>query len=99
MSLYEVNENPFEENKQHILSFIANNTSVFVNDANHYKIKTIADGIMRKGIKQKDATHLACAILAECGYFITTGRRVLKLNPDKIKVVNPIAFDEIWRAL
>jgi predicted nucleic acid-binding protein len=99
MSLYEVNESPLEENKRHILSFIANNTSIFVNDANHNKIKTIADGIMRKGLKQKDATHLACAILAECDYFITTDRRVLKFNSDKIKVVNPIAFDEIWRAL
>ena len=60
------------------------------------EIETLADEIMNTGIKKKDATHLACSIIAECDYFITTDKRVLKYITDKIKVLNPISFLEMW---
>ena len=54
---------------------------------------------METGIKKKDATHIACSIIAKCDYFISTDRRVINYKTDKIKIVNPIEFAEIWRNL
>jgi predicted nucleic acid-binding protein len=51
---------------------------------------------MESDIKKKDATHLACSIIAECDYFITTDKRVLNYKTDKIKIINPITFMERW---
>ena len=48
--------------------------------------------IMQKNIKQKDAIHIACALKAECEYFLTTDRKVLNKNIPDIKLINPIDF-------
>ena len=53
---------------------------------------------MQTGIKEMDASHLACAIMADCDYFLTTDDRVLKFQSDKIKVVNPIEFLKVLEA-
>jgi len=50
---------------------------------------------METGIKQKDATHLACSMIAKCDYFITADRRATNYNTDRIKIVNPITFVNI----
>lgn len=47
---------------------------------------------METGIKYKDACHVASAILAECSYFLTTDKRLLKYKDEKIKIMNPIDF-------
>jgi len=60
------------------------------------KIELLADEIIKTGIKKKDATHLACSIIANCDYFITTDKRVLKYVTDRIKIINPINFVEMW---
>ncbi|HVX87201.1 MAG TPA: hypothetical protein VH253_20620 [Phycisphaerae bacterium] len=48
------------------------------------------------GLHSKDALHIAAAIAAGCGYFITTDDRVLKkaqqIATIKVKVVNPLQF-------
>jgi predicted nucleic acid-binding protein len=51
--------------------------------------------IMQKGIKKKDALHLACAIEAKCDYFLTTDKKLLRTTFDEIIVVNPIDFIKI----
>ena len=56
----------------------------------------IAEPIMTTGIKQKDAFHVASAIIAECDCFITTDKRLLKYSDDRIKIIDPIAFLDIW---
>ena len=48
--------------------------------------------IMKTGIKQKDAFHIASAIYAECAYFLTTDDRLLKYENDKILIVTPCEF-------
>ena len=98
MTLHEINDIPFEENKQHIEKFVVNNADIYVSKANNNEIERLSNEIMQTGIKQKDATHIACSIIAECDYFITTDKRVLKYQTNKIKIVNPIKFVEIWRA-
>ena len=47
---------------------------------------------METGIKEKDAYHVACAIKAECNYFVTTDDRLLKFQSEKIKLVTPGEF-------
>ena len=58
-------------------------------------VTEIAVTIERTGVKHKDACHVACAIIAECDYFISTDDRLLKYVSD-IKVVNPIEFINGW---
>ena len=98
MSLYEINNCPLEENKRHIQNFVISNADTYISKANYDEIEKLSNEIMLTGIKQKDATHLACSIIAKCDYFITTDGRVTKYITDKIKVVNPIDFVRIWRA-
>jgi len=50
---------------------------------------------MQTGIKKKDATHLACSIIAGCDYFITTDRRVTNYIAERVKTINPIGFVEM----
>ena len=96
MSLIENDDSPFEENKEYIIDYIEINATGFVGTKRFDEIELLADEIMKTGIKKKDATHLACAIIAECDYFITTDKRVLKYLTDKIKIMNPIGFVEMW---
>jgi len=42
--------------------------------------------------KEKDAYHVACAVMAECDYFVTTDDRLLKFQSEKIKLVTPGEF-------
>jgi len=51
-----------------------------------------AKNLMNFGLKQVDASHIACAIFEQADYFITTDYKVLKKNITEIKVVNPITF-------
>ena len=95
MLLYENNKNPFEMRMNSISEFINHYTEAYVDFKNHDIIKESALNIMKTGIKYKDACHVACAIYANCEYFITTDKRLLKYKSDKIKLVNPIDFIDI----
>ncbi len=55
-------------------------------------IEPIAEEIMKTGVKEKDAYHVASAIYAGCEYFISTDIRLLKYKSDRIKLVTPIEF-------
>jgi predicted nucleic acid-binding protein len=47
---------------------------------------------MKKNIRPKDALHIACALEAKCGYFITTDKKILNKTIDHIVIFNPIDF-------
>lgn len=51
-----------------------------------------ADLIMELGIREKDALHIACAVRAECDYFLTTDRRILKRKYERIMALNPLDY-------
>jgi hypothetical protein len=48
--------------------------------------------IMKAGIKNNDALHIACAVERLCQFFITTDKQLLKKEIEGIKIINPIDF-------
>lgn len=92
MLIYENGQNPYGMRKQAITEFIENNTAVYVSDARLSEISDKAHKIMKTGVKYKDACHIACAIMADCEYFLTTDRRLLKYKSDKLNIMNPLDF-------
>jgi predicted nucleic acid-binding protein len=61
------------------------------------KVEKIAKTIVEQNIKNKDALHIASAILSECEYFITTDDIILKrCKSDKITICSPIEFLNFW---
>ena len=99
ISIQEITDIPFEENSRAILDFIENNAKYYVNKDKNETAISLTEEIMQTGIKLKDASHTACAIIAECDYLITTDKRLIKYQDNRIKIINPIEFLKIWRAL
>ena len=75
-----------------IEKFMKEYAAVYVSNKNEKDIANIAEEIMETGIKEKDAYHVACAIKAECNYFVTTDDRLLKFQSEKLKLVTPGEF-------
>ncbi len=50
---------------------------------------------MYTGVKHADACHVACAIIANCDYFLTTDKRLLKYKSSEIEILNPIDFIKV----
>ena len=47
---------------------------------------------MECGLKQKDASHIACAIYAKADYFLTTDKKILNKPVSDIQLINPVEF-------
>jgi hypothetical protein len=87
----ENDDNPFAIRKNLINNFFTNAT--FYIDASHAEVvEEKAASIMQKGIKSRDALHIACAIENGCDYFITTDKPLLRHKLSGIVVCNPILF-------
>ena len=78
--------------KNTIIHFIQDYMKGYVGPERAEEISSIANDIMKTGIKEKDAYHVASAIFAGCEYFISTDIRLLKYKTDRIKMVSPIQF-------
>lgn len=89
---YENGKNRFMQKKQAIEMFMDTYESYYVGSERHGDIVKIAEPIIRTGVKEKDAFHVACAILSECDYFITTDDRLLKYRPERLRLVSPYEF-------
>ena len=89
---YENANNPHDIRKKAIQTFLTDNVSVFVSSEKREQVETIANSIMISGIKKMDACHIASAILAQCDCILTTDKRMLKYESDKIEVLNPTEF-------
>ena len=55
-------------------------------------VLSCGNGIMRLGVKNNDALHIACAIERQCEYFITTDSRLMNKSVTGVKIINPIDF-------
>jgi len=89
---YENDKNRSLQKKKAIERFIREYSRVYVSDRNKSEIGKYADEIMKTGVKEKDAYHAACAIIAQCKYFITTDDRLLKYYSEEIYLVTPGEF-------
>ena len=86
---YENNDNPFEERKKSIISW----KDLAVIDCDLCdSIADEANNLMKLGLKQKDASHIACAIYANADYFLTTDKKILNKPIAGIQLINPIEF-------
>lgn len=88
---YENEHNPFEERKFSIKKWKEHAKTIKLESK---EILEIAIELNKKGIKSKDALHIACAISEHCKYFITTDFKIIKKMEDdeRIKVINPLTF-------
>jgi len=89
---YENSMNPFRERQKAIEAW---REIAAIDCDENSDIIAIAEKIERLGVKAKDALHLACAIYAECEYFITTDTKLLKKSFEGIKIVDPIQLVKI----
>jgi predicted nucleic acid-binding protein len=57
-----------------------------------HEIAIKADALMKLKLRQKDASHIACAVAAGADYFLTTDKKILNKPIEDITVINPIDF-------
>lgn len=89
---FENSNNRSIQKRMAIEKFMKDYATLYVSNKHSDKFAEIADSIMETGVKEKDAYHVACALMAECDYFVTTDDRLLKYLPEKIKLVTPGEF-------
>ena len=95
MLRFENSKNPYEMRQVRISDFMDKYETAFVGTSSKAVAESLADSIMLTGIKHADAIHISCAIISECDYFITTDKRLLKYQTEKIKIVTPIDFIQL----
>lgn len=81
--------NPYEERRKAIVAW-RNIAKIRVGSSED--IDKVSAVIMKKGIKEKDALHIACAIKAKCNYFLTTDKKLLTKDFMEIILINPLDF-------
>ena len=89
---YECSNIPVISRKDTIIKFINNYSCYYVGFEHDEIIADKAALIMKSGVKEKDAFHIASAIFARCEYFISTDLRLLKYKTNEIKLLTPIEF-------
>ena len=90
--IYEIQNHPIEMTRNAILAFVEDNSSFHVGAEHNKEIDQKARQIMETGIHYKDACHVASALYAQCDFFLTTDKRLLKYKTDQIRMRNPIDF-------
>ena len=88
---YENSQNPFQERREQISKWRAYSNVDIVEDT---AILGYAEEITRHGIKIMDSLHIACAISAHAGYFLTTDDIILKRSTEirGINITDPVGF-------
>jgi predicted nucleic acid-binding protein len=86
---YENEKNPYEEKRSAIIPWKEVAADICPPSET---ILSRGKEIMKLGIKNEDALHIACAIERCCEYFITTDIKLVNKGISEIKVINPIDF-------
>ena len=89
---YENAKNRFWHKRQAISEFMNENEAYYVSQDRNEEAIQIAEENKKTGVKNADALHVACAILAKSNYFITTDDRLLKYRSEKVEIVTPGEF-------
>ena len=93
---YENGNKSDAEQKDKIEKFYRVYRKIYIGIESVEALKILAGKIISSGIKEKDAYHVASAILAKCNFFITVDDRLLKYKSDEIILMNPIEFVNNW---
>jgi len=88
---YENSRNPFQERREQITKWRVYSKTDIEEDE---KLVDIATRVNQHGIKKMDSLHIACAIMAEADYFLTTDDEILKraIHIQGIRITDPIGF-------
>jgi len=86
---FENNQNPYKERRSAIYDW-KKYASVFCLEND--KIIMYAETLFSKGIKVKDALHIACAVEANADFFITTDKKLINTVIPEIRVINPLTI-------
>lgn len=86
---YENKQNPYEIRRNAIIEWKNIAGEIVVENES---ILEFAESLLSKGIKAKDALHIASAVCSNCDYFITTDKKLLNTVIKEIKTCNPIDF-------
>ena len=88
---FENSRNPFQERREQIAKWRVYSKTDIEEDE---KVINIAIRLHQHGIKKMDSLHIACAIIAEADYFLTTDDEILKkaIHVQGIIVTEPISF-------
>lgn len=89
---FENSKNRSMQKKMAIEKFMKDYAALYVSNRNEKEMEELVKPIMMTGVKEKDAYHVACAIVAKCNYFITTDDRLLKYQSEKVALVTPEEF-------
>lgn len=76
-------------------NFLKKNSSNYISISLAELVIDKAEKFIAAGVKEKDAYHVASAILAKCDYFLTVDDRLLKFKSDEITLMNPVSFVKI----
>jgi len=86
---FENDQNPFMERKRQIGTW----QKLAVVDCNLTDdILSKSRELLKLGLREKDSYHVACAIVSNADYFITTDAKILNKSISDIKVISPIDF-------
>ena len=88
---YENGKNPFQERREQIYGWKNHSDQDIQENSDIIKI---ANTFNHAGFQKIDSLHIACAILMNCDYFLTTDDSILKKARlvDKIHIDDPIGF-------
>ena len=89
---HESADNPYEDRKKAIVLW---KSRAVVDIGDEEEVLRRALFIAKNGIKSMDALHVACAIQAQCHYFLTTDRKILNKQIDGITLLNPMDYIRI----
>ncbi len=89
---------PLELRRRAVERFLKTYSSIYVSINLAESVTAKAEKFISTDIKEKDACHVASAILAECDYFLTVDDRLLKLKSEEIVLINPVDFIKILEA-
>lgn len=84
--------------RESVSEFLKLYSAIYIDITFAERVKAKAEKFIASGIKQKDAYHVASAILAECDYFLTVDDRLIKHKDDEIIMMNPTDFIRILEA-
>ncbi len=86
---FEIKKSPFQSRWEAFDAFRRLSRNIVEVDED---VKRTSFIFQSRGLAWVDALHVACAVKAECEYFVTVDKRILNKAISGIKVLNPIQF-------